>query len=166
MKKKLLIVLSIVIGAFIKIAIIILLASVVMSCGNEDPVVPKGYIEHEFVYSEGLRDTTTYSKYYYNPDGEKLFKNRYYKKAGKDDLYTLGRFYGNFKNWMEIEESLNKLDFKKSQITEGDYFRIETGERLVDIKDENDVDYSLHYNYSFYFYDKETSILYHLHNDT
>ncbi len=90
-----------------------------------DPV-PKGYIKEDDVFDEGLRDFTSYSKYYYNKDGEKLFlKNRDFLKVKKSDLNTLGRFCEDFKEIAGLIDKRNEFNMKKSQITEGDYYRIE-----------------------------------------
>lgn len=110
------------------ILIVCLLCLVLTGCFYDlFDATPKGYIDKVEHFDEnGWLDSTDYAYYQYKSDGEKLFKNNGdFLKVKNDDIKVLGEFYDHFKNMMSMSDRENEFEMQKSQITEGDYYRIE-----------------------------------------
>lgn len=108
-----------------KIIVLYIIFCIISETGGYNPA-PNKYVKYEKVFSEGVFDTTDYSKYYYKSDGENFFTdNKSFIKVKKNDINTLCKFYDNFKDWSAAVGRTKDFDMKKSQITEGDYYRIE-----------------------------------------
>lgn len=120
----------------------------------KDEFILKGYYDSlEYWDNSSFQDYTDYCKYYYNSKDDNLFKNSgSYKKVRKEDINTLIGYFDNFSNW--VKNTNYKYDLDNSYITEGDYFIIKT---------KNDI--GKYDNYTVYFYDIETHILYYIHSN-
>lgn len=120
----------------------------------KDEFILNGYYDSlEYWDNSSFQDYTDYCKYYYNSKDDNLFKNsRSYKKVRKEDINTLIGYFDNFSNWVKNRDY--EYDLDNSYITEGDYFIIKT---------KNDI--GKYDNYTVYFYDIETHILYYIHSN-
>lgn len=150
MLKKLLII-------FIIITIIVLIS---MSQSDIEGI-PKGYTKkYEYYDKDGFQDYTDYAKYIYK-DNNVIIKNNDYKQIKEGDIENIKEYFEEFYNVMKSQKRLKEYDFDESIISEGDYVRIKTkeGQKI------GNSTYKKFDNYSIYFFDKETSTLYYIHNN-
>lgn len=120
----------------------------------KDEFILNGYYDSlEYWDNSSFQDYTDYCKYYYNSKDDNLFKNSgSYKKVRKEDINTLIGYFDNFSNWVKNRDY--EYDLDNSYITEGDYFIIKTKNYI-----------GKYDNYTVYFYDIETHILYYIHSN-
>ena len=118
--------------------------------GNNGP--KHGYYKkEEFWDKEGFQDFTDYCKYYYEDKYDAKFaEDKYYTKVKEDNITEVVEYFEEFEHWM-LPKRANEYDFDKSQITIGDYVRIEGKGKDI--------------SFNVYLYDIETNILYYIHNN-
>ena len=123
--------------------------------------IPKGYISKEEFYDKnGFRDYTDYCKYYYN-DKMAFGNNSRYRQISESDIETISGYFSDFQSWMELEKRTDEYDFDINCISEGDYVLIETKEGSKIGQNA----YGKYDDYSIYFFDKDSCILYYIHNN-
>ena len=123
--------------------------------GNNDP--KKGYYKkEEYFDKEGFQDFTDYCKYYYEDKYDAKFaEDEKYSKVEEEDIPKVLEYFEEFEGWM-LPKRANEYDFDKSQITAGDYVRIES--KYIEGT-------SIYASFNVYLYDIETNILYYIHNN-
>ncbi len=144
-------------------AIVLLLC--LSGCSFSDPVVsslPK-YASKEYYTSGGFQDFTDYTKYTYKSvDNDDLQNSPYFKMVTEDDIEEILLHIENFEEWVEIcgGELEENYDFDKSIISIGDYFYIktkydETSDSILD----------KFFDYTVYFFDLDSQVLYLFQNN-
>ncbi len=154
--KKILSIILAMIGAVIGIIVILCLFFLLIEyidqgyIGNNDP--KKGYYNKEEYFEENaFMDYTDYCKYYYKEEyDEKFAKDKKYSEVKEEDIPEVLKYFDEFEGWM-LPERANEYDFDKTQITPGDYVRIESQ--------------GVNVSFDVYLYDVETHILYYIHNN-
>ena len=142
----------------ISMLILCLLLFCLVGC-SDNQLIPGGYIsKEEFFDSNGFQDYTDYCKYYYK-DKKMFVNNQEYKKLSESDIKTIGGYFVDFQSWMEKEDRTDEFDFDISCITEGDYVYIETKEPI------SDSNYGKYDNYTIYFFDADSCVLYYMHQN-
>lgn len=122
------------------------------------------YESKEFYTDHGFQDYTDYAKYIYdNISIQDLESSEYFKIITADDVEEIRLHIDDFEEWVEVcgGELKENYDFDKTVVTEGDFFYIET-------KDGEPVGqgtYGKFDNYSVYYFDVDTQILYYFHNN-
>lgn len=117
--------------------------------------IPSGYVaKDEHFDKDGFQDYTDYCKYYYSSP-EPFAGDKRYHAITASEIAEVAGYFENFHNWMEIEDRLDEYDFSPDRINAGDYVLIETKEELHSIYD----------NYTVYFFDVESLILYYIHSN-
>ncbi len=118
--------------------------------GNNDPKYGY-YKKEEYFDKEGFQDYTDYCKYYYEDKYDvKFAEDKYYTKVEEENIPEIIEYFEEFEGWM-LPERANEYDFDKSQITPGDYVRIEGKGKDI--------------SFDVYLYDIETHTLYYIHNN-
>ncbi len=120
----------------------------------KDKMILKGYYEKEEYFQEdGFQDHTDYCKYFYKKlDDDKFINNIKYEIVKEENIEGLKGYFGDTRNWMNIEGRSKEFDFNNDIISIGDYY-------YLDLKE------SGYNNYNVYFYDIETHILYYIHSN-
>ena len=124
--------------------------------------LPKGYTsKEEFLDKNGWQDYTDYCKYYYNSTS--VIENSQYRMITESDIEEIKGYFSNFRGWMEAGNRLEEYDFDDSSITEGDYVFIETKEGEPIGKAGHT--YGKYDNYTVYFFDVESCVLFYIHSN-
>ena len=117
------------------------------------------YKEIVYYCTEGFQDFTKYGKYQYYK--VKLDNHKHFKPVSQDDIDVLMGYIENFESWVELnaengDEKLTQIyDFDMSLVDASDYLYIY-----------DDPDCSIEYgDYSVYFFDSQSMILYFFHNN-
>lgn len=122
--------------------------------------VPKGYINAEEHFdTERFQDYTDYCKYYYQ-DKSAVEKDARYSRVSKADIAAISNYFAHFRSSAATDVA-NAYDFNPDSISEGDYVLIETKEG----KPIGDSFYGKYDNYSVYFFDTDSCVLYYLHSN-
>lgn len=123
--------------------------------------IPIGYIKKEEFYDkQGWMDFTDYCKYYYN-NTTTFENNSTYRQISESDIDTVSGYFSDFQLWMEEEKRTDEYDFDINCISKGDYVLIETKEGSKIGQNA----YGKYDDYSIYFFDKDSCILYYIHNN-
>ena len=135
-------------------------------CEKKDKVIASlpDYNGKLFYTSGGFQDYTDYAKYLYeNVTVQTFTSSKYFRETNLDDVDEMLLNIGNFEDWVDTigGQLEDKYDFDKSIVTEGDYFYIKTkeGEEI------SQSPYGKFDNYTVYFFDMDTQILYYFHNN-
>lgn len=122
--------------------------------------VPKGYINAEEHFdTESFQDYTDYCKYYYQ-DKSAVEKDARYNRVSKADIAAISNYFAHF--WSSAATNVaNAYDFNPDSISEGDYVLIETKEGTPI----GDSFYGKYDNYSVYFFDTDSCVLYYIHSN-
>ena len=148
MKKRIIIILSVLVFALIGIVFLI---NQLSSKVYENPVIASlpQCDSSDCYYGEGFQDYTDYCKYYFLKDDviENLEENKYFKQVTVNDIEEVKSYFENFNGWVEYEKYKDSYDFKYECIDISDYFYIENKDTCEKYKDYPDK-YSA-YNYSF-----------------
>ena len=122
------------------------------------------YNNKEFYTSGGFQDFTDYAKYFYdNITAKDLESSEYFTMTTADDVEEILLHIDDFEGWVDVcgGELKENYDFDKSVINDGDFFYVKT-------KYEEPIGQSTYGkfdNYSVYYFDFETQILYYFHNN-
>lgn len=124
-------------------------------CGNEaEKYIIKGYNQSDEYFDDGFQDYTDYCKYYYDSYyDEEYAKDDNYTEITADNIDTVKNYFISFP--YENMSNSDAYDFDVSIVTEGDYYCI---------IDESDYSNNRE-DYDVYLYDKESHILYYIHNN-
>ena len=147
-----------------RIPFLLLLLSAVLLTGCFSvfgSAVPKGYVSaDEFFDPHPTQDATDYCKYYYE-DKSVFESSSSFRRMTEEDVESVRGYFSNFAGWMETCGRADEYDFDPGQVSPGDYVRIVTkeGERLGNFT------YGRYDNYTVYFFDSETCILYYIHTN-
>ena len=107
--------------------------------------------KEEYYDEEGWQDFTDYCKYYYDSKADKKFKeSSKYKKVENEDISNIIEYFYSMDRAMEMQDRADDYDFNIDSIDNKDYVYM----KKSDIK-----------NYSIYFYDIQTHILYYIHRN-
>lgn len=118
---------------------------------NTENKILKGYYKSvEHWDTEGFRDYLDYCKYFYKDD-PKFRTNKYYHKVTKESVEEIHNRFKEIERWMKICNRLDEYDFDYSKISIGDYYYLDGGS---------------YDNYTIYFFDVESNILYYAHINT
>ena len=109
--------------------------------------------------TEGFQDYTDYCKYYYQ-DKSAVEKDARYSRVSKADIAAISNYFAHFRSSAATDVA-NAYDFNPNSISEGDYVLIETKEG----KPIGDSFYGKYDNYSVYFFDSDSCVLYYLHSN-
>lgn len=124
-----------------------------------DKNIIKGYEKKEEKYSVNGMDSAEYTKYYYTDnDDKKILENANYEIVTAEDIENIQSYFENFKKWFSASEKV--YDFDINVIKEGDAFSIKT----LEGKAIGQTFYQKYDNYTIYYYDRNTHILYYLHD--
>lgn len=149
-------------------SLVILIAVMLGGCGitYQDPILGSlpEYQSKEFYTSGGFQDYTDYAKYTYDfVPFEDLNASKYFTKTTIEDVEEILLHIDNFENWVEVigDELKENYDFDKTVVSVGDYFYIRTkaGEPI------GQGTYGKFSNYTVYYFDVDTKILYYFHNN-
>lgn len=162
MKKICLISLAIVLGICLLMSMIFL--GFLYSHQNSVIASLPDYESKEFYTNDGFQDYTDYAKYtYHNITIQDLKSSKYLTITTADDVEEILLHIDDFEGWVEAcgGELKKNYDFDKTVVTEGDFFYIETkyGEPI------GHETYGKFDNYSVYYFDVDTQILYYFHNN-
>ncbi|MBR4579349.1 MAG: hypothetical protein IKO22_07060 [Oscillospiraceae bacterium] len=120
-----------------------------------EPQIPEGYIQKEEYFDpDGFQDYTDYCKYVYS-DASAFIEDERWHRVTETELEEVKGFFEDFQKWMELEQRQEEYDFDPACISTEDYVRIHTGERARNPYD----------NYSVYFFDADSCILYYIHQN-
>ena len=121
---------------------------------------PSGFVEKEEHFQKGgFRDYTDYCKYYYASSDPFENDDRFISvsEAGNDKVEE---YFEDIRDWFKTENREDEYDFDSHSITDDDLVFIEKSE-------ERDQSFGSRYtNYTVFLFDKETNILYYIHNNT
>ena len=118
---------------------------------NTENKILKGYYKSvEHWDTESFRDYLDYCKYFYKDDS-KFRTNKYYHKVTKESVEEIHNRFKEIERWMKICNRLDEYDFDYLKISVGDYYYL------------NGESYD---NYTIYFFDVESKILYYAHINT
>ena len=151
-----------------KIVLIILtfvLALGLFGCFYTDPVIDSlpDYESKVFYTSGGFQDYTDYAKYTYESITAQDFNDsKYFNAATTEDVEEILLHIENFEGWVDTVggDLKENYDFDKILVSEGDFFYIKTksGEPI------GQGTYGKFDNYTVYYFDIDTQILYYFHN--
>ena len=136
------------------------------SCNHSKQIIDSlGKYEDKEVYTYGsFQDYTDYEKYYFTSNATP--NNSYFKPiadGGTTDLYTcLDDFENLIRSHLEkdtIPDIAVHYDFDRSIIDKEDYFYLECK------KTHTDSEIEVFTSYDIYFFDTQSSTLYHFHNN-
>ena len=124
--------------------------------------IPDGYTKKEEHWDTwGFQDATDYCKYFYE-NAEPFENDPDFSRVTSGDIENLSEYFDDFQQWVAASGWLEEVyDFNTDCITNGDYFLIKT----LEGKPIGDSYYEKFDNYSVYFFDTETCILYYIHNN-
>ena len=135
-------------------------------CNSRDPVIDAlpAYTSESFYTSGGLQDFTDYAKYSYESVADEALKmTTYFTPVTTDNAEEILSHIENFEEWAEtvggeVEEN---YDFDKILVSEGDFFYIKTkaGDPIGQGM------YGKFDNYTVYYFDIDTQILYYFHHN-
>lgn len=135
-------------------------------CTYMDPVIASlPEYKSSFLYtSDGIQDYTDYAEYYYDSvTVEDLEASEYLKAATAEDIDEILMYIENFEDWVEAAggELTENYGFDKALLSEGDFFCIITryGEPI------GEGTYGRFDDYTVYYFDTDTQILYYFHNN-
>ena len=123
------------------------------------------YESKEFYTNEdSFQDYTDYAKYIYdNITIQDLEFSECFTVITVDDVDEITSYIDDFEGWVELcgGDLKQNYDFDKSIVTEGDFFYLDTkyGEKI------GQKIYGKFDNYSVYYFDIDTQILYYFHNN-
>ncbi len=118
---------------------------------NINSKILKGYYKSEEYWDKNsFRDYLDYCKYFYKDDS-KFKTNDYYHRVTKDDIEKIYNHFKEIERWMKIQNRLNEYDFDYAKISVGDYYYLDGGS---------------YDNYTIYFFDVESKVLYYAHINT
>ncbi len=122
------------------------------------------YESKEFYTIDGFQDYTDYAKYFYdNITIQDLKSSEYFTMTTANDVEEILLHIDDFEGWVEAcgGELEENYDFDKTIVTEGVFFYIESkdGEPI------GQGTYGKFDNYSVYYFDVDTQILYFFHNN-
>lgn len=141
-----------------KLAIILMIISLLCfsACSDSDPIINSlpEYETKELYTSGEFQDFTDYAKYTYESiSTEGLVASEYFSKVASSDIELILKYIENFEGWVEAEndELKENYDFDKNIISENDFFHIKATGNFE--------------NYTVYYFDCDSSILYYFHNN-
>ncbi len=144
----------------------ILLSLGLCGCSYRDWVAASlpEYNSKVFYTSGGWQDYTDYAKYSYDSiTAQDIEASRYFTAATEEDVEEILLYIENFEAWVEAVggELKDNYDFDKTNVSEGDFFYIETkygepiGERT----------YGKFENYTVFYFDVDAQVLYYFYNN-
>lgn len=141
--------------------LVLVLTGILCGCSYKDPIIESlsNYERKEFYTSGGFQDFTDYAKYVYLSTAMQAFENsEYFRAMTAEDVEEVLLYIENFEMWVEIigGDLQENYDFDKSAVIEGDFLYIETNEGSMSGKFDN---------YSIYYFQTGTQILYYFHNN-
>lgn len=141
-----------------KLAIILMIISLFCfsACSYSDPIInslPEYETEELYTFGE-FQDYTDYAKYTYESISKKdLVASEYFSEVASSDIELILKYIENFEGWVEVanDELKENYDFDKNIISENDFFHIKAPRNFD--------------NYTVYYFDCESSILYYFHSN-
>lgn len=125
--------------------------------------VPFGYTACEEHYEDGFMDYTDYCQYYYTEETDSVFAaDSTYEKVQEKDREKVRDYFLQFESILEGQGRSSEFHFDSQCISSGDYVYIETREGQQRTREST---YGKYDFFSVYFYDKESHILYYVHNN-
>ena len=117
--------------------------------------IPPGYVRKEEHFDpDGFQDYVDYCKYCY-PDAEAFERDGRWHAVSEEEIEEIRGYFENFQGWMETAGRLEEYDFDPACIGAGDHVRIEIGS----------THWSQYDDYTLYFFDAETGVLYYIHSN-
>ena len=117
--------------------------------------IPAGFVRKEEHFDpDGFQDYVDYCKYWY-PDGEAFARDGRWHAVSEEEIEDIRGYLENFRGWMETAGRLEEYDFDPACIGAGDHVRIEIGS----------THWSQYDDYTLYFFDAETGVLYYIHSN-
>lgn len=143
-------------------ALVLLFLLLLQSCSGSGAAIPRvedeippGFVQKEEHFDpDGFQDYTDYCKYWY-PDAGAFEKDGRWHAVSEEEIKEIRGYFENFRGWMEAEKRLDEYDFDPDCIGAGDYVRIEIGS----------THWSPYDDYTLYFFDAESGILYYIHTN-
>ena len=125
-----------------------------------DPNIPNGYTGREEHFDkDGFQDYADYCKYFYK-DATAFENNPNYHKISESNITEIKEYFDHFKTCMDGDRA-GEYDFNTECVTSGDYVLIKTKEGISD----GNIVYKKFDNYNIYYFDKDSNILYYIHNN-
>lgn len=148
------------------VIVLVVIMAVLTSIFFKDPVLsalPKA-AQEELYTSGGFQDFTDYGKYHYTDISEaSLQETGYLSKMEQSDVEEMQEYLDNFEGRVksvggEVQEG---YDFDRSLPSPGDYLYLKTkeGEPI------GDTAYRKFDNYTLYYFDLDTQVLYYFHSN-
>ena len=129
-------------------------------CGR-DVHIPDNYVASEEYWDKnGAQDYTDFCIYQYDSSSA-IEADSSYVKVADSDIDRIKGYFFDFKQWMEVENRLDEYTFDESCISAGDYCLIKTKEG----QPIGSSVYGAYDNYSVYYFDTESLVLYYIHSN-
>ena len=133
--------------------LVLLLSCAAVGCAGVSTVerkIPAGYLQKEEHFDpDGFQDYTDYCKYWY-PDATPFEQDERWHEVSEAELEEIRGYFEDFQKWMETQGRLDKYDFDPACIGMGDYVRFDKRSMA---------------NYTVFFFDTESGILYYIHSN-
>ena len=133
--------------------LVLLLTCAAVGCAGVSTVerkIPAGYLQKEEHFDpDGFQDYTDYCKYWY-PDATPFEQDERWHEVSEAELEEIRGYFEDFQKWMETQERLDEYDFDPACIGLEDYVRFDKRSLA---------------NYTVFFFDAESGILYYIHNN-
>ena len=140
-------------------AVLFGLAVFFSAAAPEDPVLSSlpAYESREFYSSGGFQDYTDYGKYHYSLPVD-LSDNPLLRPVTEADLPVISGYLDNFENWVAISSDFPKesYDFARAVLRTGGYFYIENPNTEPEKR---------YWDYTLYYFDPNSGILYYFHSN-
>ena len=133
--------------------LVLLLSCAAVGCAGVSTVerkIPAGYLQKEEHFDpDGFQDYTDYCKYWY-PDATPFEQDERWHEVSEEEIEEIRGYFENFRSWMETQGRLDEYDFDPACIGTGDYVRFDKRSMA---------------NYTVFFFDTESGILYYIHSN-
>ena len=138
--------------------LVLLLSCAAVGCAGVSTVerkIPAGYLQKEEHFDpDGFQDYTDYCKYWY-PDATPFEQDERWHEVSEEEIEEIRGYFENFRGWMETQGRLDEYDFDPACIGTGDLVRLELGSNH----------WSQYDDYTLFFFDAESGILYYIHSN-
>ncbi len=123
--------------------------------------IPNGYFgKEEHFDKDGFQDYTDYCKFFYK-DAQPFENDSKYHKVEKTDVNVIKEYFDYFRQLMKDIGRATEYDFDDNCISNGDYVLINTKEGIS----EGNAVYGKFDNFTVYFFDADSCVLYYIHSN-
>lgn len=138
-------------ATLLTIPIIIIIFITISFIGSNDSRILDGYYNSKECWdTESFMDYLDYCEYYYK-NSDAFVNSKDYFIVEEENIEGIKNRFANIEKWMEKSNESNEYSFDESVISEGDYFYLDNGG---------------YNNYTIYFFDIDSNVLYYGHINT